>query len=255
MSQYKPEHVQNQVVTLANFDLKPRNPEAITPTTKPRKGKVKNKAEPKAKGAKSARKQNGVMLARKRLEAIAKLIPYRHVGTITRDEALTYFRAALPNLALLARAKGEETSGAFGWVKKHIPHLAFDYAEAFFHEADTKAMADESYLPLSDEFATLLHIQAFEVKELKLRTVGAIDRLKPQRDMERKEANRVRMEKQRRVEGRPDRGTWRSQTKASRYPRLHGESNSSHYRRIKRLEKEEAEASCGNVCVQYSEAA
>jgi hypothetical protein len=199
--------------------------------------KVKN-GKAKSKGKRRASGRNPGAIAGMRLSAIRKLIEDRHAWVLSDEEALTYFQAALPNLAVLARNKGHKSAGVLAWVKKHLPSMVIDHPVEFFHEADRQAMADEAWLPDSDAFAASLYITDDVVQSLKLRTVGSIDRLKPQREAERKAKDCARKEKQRRDEERDTRPEYRRKSIKATVPRLPGESTSTFYRRVQKMREE-----------------
>lgn len=183
---------------------------------------------------------NPVVISKLRLFAIERLIEERHCQWHPDDtECETYLRAATPHLAAIARAKGKEQAGLLQWVRRQLPEYTISSSELEY--ADQIAMDDVSRLPTADEFADIIWITADEVKDLKLKAVGSIDRRKEQRQAERKVSERKRFERKRRSEGMRPREEYLANTIKAQHPRLPGESKSAYYRRIKQLREAQEE--------------
>lgn len=142
-----------------------------------------------------ARRRTGATIDYLRLAEIARVIHSRHDGPCDTDDGAQYLHAALPHLVALA-AGGLRVMSAEEWRGQLTPHV--DPAECA-RMAAKLAARPRTYR--ADTVAAILGVTDAERSRLALKTIGATDRTKEQREADRRIEDRNRKRERRRRSG------------------------------------------------------
>lgn len=132
-----------------------------------------------------------------RLNSLHKLIAGRHPD---RDPPLAtqlvYYEAALPMLAWKAKKQKNRPVDSMMWAANWTPDLVREYPPEWFYEQE--ASVEIKSFPTDDDFAEPLAVTYDELQAFGLQRIGAVDKLKAERDAEKLEKKRERDREQKR---------------------------------------------------------
>lgn len=135
------------------------------------------------------RPHRGRAFACRRLTAIERLIYGRHRGPVDTDDGQAYVEAALPYIAANA-ARHRRPITLAAWAKRLTPRFYAEAGPAWFQGRETSLRGFA--FPTADQIARQLAVTYAEVRAFGLTTIGAVDRGKAQRLVERREKDRER---------------------------------------------------------------
>ena len=170
-------------------------------------------------------KRQAWSIDRQRIAEVQKVIHHRHGGACDTDDGPTYLRAAMPHLLRLYGGGDEGRGKIIGWCAVWLPTMP---------QADASAAVENAFRhdppPLrADTVAELLNMRNDERTALSLRTIGAVDFTKADRQAERKRRDAAYRLAKRREEG----ATPRAQSAKQREPwKALGLSRRTYYRRL-----------------------
>lgn len=151
-----------------------------------------------------------VQVSNLRQSAVERLIAGRHNGPCDTDDGEIYY-AALVRIHVMRYAAMEDDGrkpkplNTYAWAQKHTPVLAEERPEAWFKSQENAIFAElaakPATVPSGEEIAQDLGITHNEVMQFKLRSVGAIDRDRREKAVEKRLADAKRMQKEREKNG------------------------------------------------------